>query len=115
VLQASHCSLHAEPQQTPSTQNPLAHSALVAHVAPTGWFCTQTPAWQCWSAVQSPGAVHPPSHWVAPHVRGVHACVSATGQAPAPLQKAGRVAVLVVLSQLAALHWTVESGYVQSA
>jgi hypothetical protein len=37
---------HAEPQQTPSTQNPEPHSAPVLHAAPTARCCAQVVPWQ---------------------------------------------------------------------
>jgi hypothetical protein len=109
MLQASHWPAHVEPQQTPSTQDPLAHSPFIAHGAPAATFSTHAPAWQCVFAGQALPLEQPPVHSVAPHPRE-HACVSATAHAPAPLQKEASVAVFVPEAQLGLLHWMLESG-----
>jgi hypothetical protein len=40
---AVHLSVQALPQQTPSTQNPVAHSSPPAHAPPADFFATQAP------------------------------------------------------------------------
>jgi hypothetical protein len=61
--QLLHAPLHSSAQQTPSTQNPLAHSLAAAHAWPGG-LGPQLPSTQAWPGWHSSSAVHFVAHAV---------------------------------------------------
>lgn len=108
---ASHCSVHGESQHTPSTQNPPAHWAGVAHWDPGDRVGTQIPAAHHSPAGQSPSTVQFPAQIVAPQAKGAQDCCCSPGQDPAPVQNASSVATSA--EHVDARHCTVPPGNVQ--
>jgi len=111
--QAWHWPSQAWLQQTPSAQLPFAHWLAAEQLAPSASFGTQTPAEHQSPATQSASIAQLPRQALAPHTYGAQACVCAAGQAPAPLQPAGRVAVPA--AQLAPRQLVAAWGYAQAA
>ena len=88
---ASHWPRHAELQQTPSTQLPLAQSPASTQAPPAGSLSTHLLAAQYWSAVQ---ALQSPSHKPPEQVEGAHSTGVPVRQLPVPLQTPWGVAVV---------------------
>jgi hypothetical protein len=74
----------ASPQQTPSTQNVLAHSEPFMQLWP---ICLgpQLPATQAWPVWQSASVVHFVSHAPLEHLKGAHTCTPGGRHTPLPL------------------------------
>lgn len=90
--QASHCAAQREPQQTPSTQKPVAHSPSRAQLDPAGSSGSQSPPAQKRPAAHSASCVQAPTQAEGPHSNGAQSFVSSAGQLPAPSQLAARTA-----------------------
>jgi hypothetical protein len=80
-----HAPRQGSPQQTPSTQNVLAHSEPFAQLWP---FCLgpQLPATQVWPVWQSTSVEHFVSHAPAEHLKGAHGCTPGGRHTPLPSQ-----------------------------
>jgi hypothetical protein len=111
--QASHCPLQLVLQQTPSTQNPLAHWSLPAQATPGFNTGAQTPPAHQSPEMQSVSAMQFALQAFTPHRYGVQAWTCAGGHSPAPLHPAARVALPVV--QLGARHEVPAPGYPQAS
>jgi hypothetical protein len=74
-----------DPQQTPSTQWPLVHSAPATHASPLGLSVHEFDR-QYSPAVQSASAAHTVRHAAGPHRYGAHVLVAVWSQAPLPSQ-----------------------------
>lgn len=99
-------------QQRPSTQNPDAHSAVVAQAAPLVLTARHDPPLQKNPLTQSVDVVHSPRQVALPLVQRRlpgHVEATSAGQEPAPSHEAP--AVRVTTSQLADRHGTEEPGY----
>jgi hypothetical protein len=99
---ASHCPLHATSQHTLSTQWFDAHWLSPAQEVPDGFLGSQTPPEQKLPVRQSPSIEQLARQAVGPQVNSPQLWLCSAGQAPAPSQKAGRVATPA--EQLAARH-----------
>jgi hypothetical protein len=93
--------LHADAQQIPCAQIPLAQSPSALQATPFGRL-VQTPLEQMLGAVQSPSAVHEVRHIPVPQTYGAHPDEVTVWQAPAPSQV--RAGVKVDPVQDAATH-----------
>jgi hypothetical protein len=94
--QASHWPGQADPQHTPSTQKLEAHSTAPPQAWPAGFLGVQIPAEQKLPAMHWASPVQPPRHAVGPQMNSPQGWVDSGGQAPWPLQLAGRVPVPAV-------------------
>ncbi len=83
--QVRHAPWQASPQQTPSTQNVLAHSLPLAQVWPFD-LGPQLPATQLCPVWHSASVVHFVLHAPAEHLNGAHGCTPGGRQTPLPLQ-----------------------------
>ena len=75
----------ADPQQTPSTQLPLVHSAPATHASPLG-FAVQEPDRQNSPDMQSASAAQTVRQAAGPHLYGAHVVVAVWSQLPLPSQ-----------------------------
>jgi hypothetical protein len=106
--QASHWPPQAALQQTPSTQNPLAHWPAAPQGVPLAPFGVQTPAEHHWPAAHWSSAVQSPLQAVAPQVNAPQSRVWTAAQLPVPAQRASSLATPDV--QEAARHTVVSMG-----
>jgi hypothetical protein len=83
--QVRHAPWQASPQQTPSTQNVLAHSEPFMQLWPT-CLGPQLPATQAWPVWQSASVTHLVSQAPLEHLKGAHTCTPGGRHTPLPLQ-----------------------------
>jgi hypothetical protein len=98
---ASHCPVHTELQQNPSTQIPLSHESFVVHDVPFFPFGLHAPASHQASVAQSASVVHVVVHAPAAQRYAPHGVVPVTTQVPVPLQAWTSTALL---AQSSATH-----------
>jgi methionyl-tRNA synthetase len=82
--QVRHAPWQASPQQTPSTQKVLAHSAPFMQACPV-CLRPQLPSTQACPAWQSASVVQVESHALTEHLKGAHTCTPGARQTPLPL------------------------------
>jgi hypothetical protein len=87
-LQAKQVSLHSLSQQTPSAQNPEAHSSPVAHAAPSARVREQRPAAQKNPAWQGAAGEHGAAQVSPLHAPDGQGCIELGRHVPAPSQVA---------------------------
>jgi hypothetical protein len=113
TLQAAHVPQDGDPQQTPSTQLPLSHSAPAAQICPSRLF-PHEPLLQTLPATQSLSMAHDDRQVDPLHVYGAHVCVAAGRHVPAPSQVRASVAAFAPSGHTGGAHCVPASYFWQA-